>query len=54
MDGNQFAAGVQTFGAVSYKYNIGKCEVTNSQYAEFLNAKDPAGTNTLALWNSSM
>jgi formylglycine-generating enzyme len=28
--------------------------VTNSQYAEFLNTKDPSGTNTLGLWNSNM
>ena len=27
------------FGAVSYAYNVGTYEVTNAQYAEFLNAK---------------
>ncbi len=26
------------FGAVGYNYNIGRYEVTNSQYASFLNA----------------
>ena len=27
-----------TFGAVSYEYQIGKYEVTNAEYTEFLNA----------------
>ena len=31
-------------GAVDYAYNIGKYEVTNAQYAEFLNAA--AATDT--------
>ena len=35
------------FGAVSYQYSIGKFDVTNAQYTEFLNAKasnsDPYG-----------
>src|SRR5215468_6803146 len=34
------------FGAVGYSYSIGTYEVTNAQYAEFLNAKaasDPYG-----------
>jgi formylglycine-generating enzyme len=39
---------------VAYNYNIGTKDVTNSQYAEFLNTKDPSGTNTLGLWNSNM
>ena len=43
-----------SFGAVPYSYNIGKYDVTNSQYAEFLNTKDPSGANTLGLWNSIM
>jgi formylglycine-generating enzyme required for sulfatase activity len=43
-----------TFGAVGYNYRIGKHEVTNAQYVEFLNGVDPTGTNTLALYNSSM
>ena len=42
------------FGAVSYDYRIGKFEVTNAQYAEFLNAVDPTGANTLGLYNSFM
>jgi sulfatase modifying factor 1 len=45
---------VEPFGTVPYTYQIGKYDVTNSQYAEFLNAKDPTGTNSLALWNSNM
>ena len=40
------------FGAVGYAYNIGTYEVTNSQYAEFLNAK--AVSDPLALYNESM
>ena len=41
------------FGAVPYSYNIGKYDVTNSQYAEFLNTKDPTGANTLGLFKSN-
>ena len=33
------------FGAVDYVYRIGKYEVTNTQYVEFLNAVDPMGSN---------
>ena len=42
------------YGGVAYNYNIGTYDVTNSQYAEFLNTKDPTGANTLGLWNSNM
>ena len=42
------------FGAVPYAYNIGTYDVTNSQYVEFLNAKDPTGDNPLGLYNSNM
>ncbi len=42
------------YGAVSYSYSIGAYEVTNSQYVEFLNAKDPDGTSPLELYNSDM
>ena len=38
-------------GAVAYNYYIGTYLVTNSQYVEFLNAKDPTGTNMLGLYN---
>jgi len=41
-------------GPVPYTYYISKYATTNSQYAEFLNAVDPGGSNTLALWNTSM
>ena len=42
------------FGSVGYNYRIGKYEVTNVQYVEFLNSVDPTGANTLALYSSSM
>jgi formylglycine-generating enzyme required for sulfatase activity len=48
------AADVQnngTFGSVPYAYRISKHEVTNAQYVEFLNAKDPTGTNALLLYD---
>ena len=34
-------------GAVSYAYNIGTYDVTNTQYAAFLNAVDPTGFNAV-------
>src|SRR4026208_1288732 len=40
------------FGAVEYAYYIGTYEVTNAQYAEFLNAK--AASDPLALYNPQM
>jgi formylglycine-generating enzyme required for sulfatase activity len=40
------------FGAVGYAYNIGTYEVTNAQYAEFLDAV--ADTDTYALYNTRM
>jgi hypothetical protein len=40
------------FGAVSETYLIAKYEVTNAQYAEFLNAK--AASDPLALYNTEM
>jgi formylglycine-generating enzyme len=43
-----------SFGSVGYNYRIGKYEVTNAQYVEFLNGVDPIGANTLALYNASM
>jgi formylglycine-generating enzyme required for sulfatase activity len=42
------------YGAVDYDYRIGKYEVTNAQYAAFLNAVDPTGSNSLALYNGNM
>lgn len=40
------------YGSVSYDYRIGTTEVTNAQYAEFLNAK--AASDPLALYNPNM
>ena len=42
------------YGAVGYPYRIGKYEVTNAQYVEFLNTKDVTGANSLELYSSSM
>jgi hypothetical protein len=39
------------FGAVDYTFQIGKFEVTQSQYTTFLNAVDPRGENALKLYN---
>jgi formylglycine-generating enzyme required for sulfatase activity len=41
------------FGAVADTYLIGKYEVTNAQYAEFLNAKATSIPN-VGLWNTNM
>jgi formylglycine-generating enzyme len=40
------------YGGVSYLYRIGTTEVTNAQYADFLNAK--AKSDPLALYNTEM
>jgi formylglycine-generating enzyme required for sulfatase activity len=40
------------FGAVDYEYKIGKYEVTNDQYAQFLNAK--AGDDSYDLYHIGM
>ena len=40
------------YGGVSYDYRIGTTEVTNAQYAAFLNAK--AASDPLALYSTSM
>jgi len=47
-------SGSSTCGQVDYTYYISKYDTTNAQYAEFLNAVDPNGTNTLGLWNTYM
>ncbi len=39
--------GTTGYGAVDYAYNIGKYEVTNSQYCEFLNAVARSDPNSL-------
>ena len=41
-------------GGVDYTYQISKHEVTNAQYAEFLNAVDPTAANPLELYNPEM
>lgn len=40
------------FGSVAYTYNIGQTEVTNAQYAAFLNAK--AASDPFNLYNPNM
>jgi len=46
------AADTTGYGAVSYAYQIGKYDVTGSQYTAFLNAV--GSTDTYALYNTSM
>ena len=46
------AADTTGYGAVNYQYSIGKYEVTNAQYAAFLNAK--AATDTYGLYSEDM
>ncbi len=46
------AADTTGYGAVDYSYQIGKYEVTGSQYAAFLNAV--ASTDTYGLYHASM
>ncbi len=48
------AIGTTGFGAVPYVYELATKEVTNAQYAEFLNAVDPTGANLLGLYPSEM
>lgn len=42
------------YGSVSEPFRIGKYEVTNREYATFLNAVDPSATNTLGLYSIEM
>ncbi len=46
------AADTTGYGAVAYNFQIGKFEVTNAQYAEFLNNKAASDPN--GLFNASM
>ena len=41
-------------GRVGYRYNIGKYEVTNAQYAAFLNSVDVDGENANGIYNVNM
>jgi len=48
------AADTTGFGRVNYGYQIMKFEFTNAQYAAFLNAIDPEGTNPNLVYDSNM
>jgi formylglycine-generating enzyme required for sulfatase activity len=52
--GNANDTGGTLNGAVAYSYQIGKYDVTIGQYAAFLNAADPSGTNPNGIYNASM
>ena len=52
--GNANANDTTGFGSVDYSYDIGTYDVTNTQYVEFLNAKDASGADPLGLYNSNM
>jgi formylglycine-generating enzyme len=41
-------------GSVPYTYYISKYDTTDAQYAEFLNAVDPGGSNSLSLYDTRM
>jgi len=41
-----------SFGSVSYQFRIGKYEISNKQYADFLNTVDPQGSNTYSLFKT--
>ncbi|MEM9479798.1 MAG: right-handed parallel beta-helix repeat-containing protein, partial [Verrucomicrobiota bacterium] len=41
-------------GAVADAFAIGRYEITNGEYVDFLNAVDPAGSNTFGLYNTQM
>ena len=47
-------ASVPGIGAVGNAFGMGTYEVSNSQYAEFLNSVDSLGANALALFNTGM
>jgi formylglycine-generating enzyme len=51
-DGDSGTLGTQNFGAVPYVFQIGKTEVTLTQYAAFLNAV--AATDTFGLYNADL
>ena len=42
------------YGGVDSAFRISKHEVTNAQYAQFLNSVDPNGVDSFSLYNSSM
>jgi formylglycine-generating enzyme required for sulfatase activity len=49
----QHSGGDNPCGAVAYDYQIAQYDVTNNQYAAFLNAK-ATGSDPYGLWNSNM
>lgn len=44
----------ENYNSVGYEYRIGKYEVTNAQYAEFVNTVDAFGENPNNLYNTDM
>lgn len=48
------AADSTGFGSVGYDYYIGVYEVTNAQYASYLNAVDPEGVRPYGIYNANM
>ena len=48
------AADTNGYGAVAEEFRVLEFEWTNSQYAQFLNAIDPEGTNPNSVYNSNM
>jgi formylglycine-generating enzyme len=42
------------YGSVGYTFQISKYNVTNAQYTQFLNAVDPAASNSLRVYNTKM
>jgi len=52
--GNANDTGGTNNGAVAYSYQIGKYDVTIGQYAAFLNAADPSGTNPNGIYKTQM
>lgn len=53
-DGDHTKPGVQNFGAVDDAFRISRGEVTNAQYADFLNAVDVDGINPHGIYSNSM
>ncbi len=55
VDGDGATPGVQNYGAVAYPFLIATTEVTNHDYAAFLNDVDPSGLNNpFDVWNDDM
>ena len=52
-DAPQTKAGCQTLGGVSYRYEIGRLEITVGQWVAFLNTVDPSGRDRHHLYDST-